>query len=198
MKRSLCILFLLTMTCFMKTSSANNLDKATFAGGCFWCMVHPFDGLPGVSEVISGYAGGTGVNPNYGNYAEKNYVEAIQITYDPSKISYPKLLEIYWKQIDPTDAGGQFVDRGPQYRSVVYYHNAQQQKLAQESKSELGKSGKFDKPIATEITAFTNFYKAEDYHQYFYKRHPYKYKYYRFRSGRDQYLDKVWGSNRIK
>ena len=133
-----------------------NYEKATFAGGCFWCVQPPFEKLTGVVEVVAGYAGGTGANPTYEDYAEKGYVEAVQVTYDPSKITYEQLLNVFWRQIDPTDAGGQFVDRGPQYRSAVFYPSDEQKQLAEKSKQELAKSGRFDKPIVTEITQGLN------------------------------------------
>jgi peptide methionine sulfoxide reductase msrA/msrB len=174
----------------------NKTETATFAGGCFWCMVHPFDSYSGVSRVVSGYAAGNGQKPTYENYAEKGYVEAVQITFDPSLISYERLLDIFWKQIDPTDAGGEFVDRGPQYRSAIFYHSEAQKQLALKTKTELAGSGRFKKPVATEVLAFTNFYPAEDYHQDYYKKNPVKYKYYRFNAGRDQFLDKTWGAQR--
>jgi peptide methionine sulfoxide reductase msrA/msrB len=168
-------------------------EKATFAGGCFWCMTPPFEKLNGVIQVVSGYTGGTGENPTYDDYSRKGHIEAVEITYDPSKITYPQLLDVFWKQVDPTDAGGQFCDRGPQYRSAIFYHDQAQKQLAEKSKKELGDSGKFDKPIATEIIMAKIFYKAEDYHQDYYKKSPVRYKFYRFSCGRDKYLDKVWG-----
>lgn len=171
-------------------------QKATFAGGCFWCMQPPFEELNGVSEVISGYTGGSGKDPTYENYAQKSHIEAVQVTYDPSKISYSQLLDVFWRQIDPTDAGGQFVDRGPQYRSAIFFHNEEQKKLAESSKEALGKSGRFEKPIVTELIRASMFYKAEDYHQDYKKKNPVRYKFYRFNSGRDQFLDKVWGRDR--
>jgi peptide methionine sulfoxide reductase msrA/msrB len=170
-----------------------NLQTATLAGGCFWCVESDFEKVPGVVEVISGYAGGRGENPTYENYAEKGYVEAVQVIYDPAKVTYQKLLDYFWRHIDPTDAGGQFVDRGPQYRSAIFYHDTEQQSLAEASKRALEKSGRFNKPIVTEIVPFTNFFRAEDYHQDYYKTHALKYKYYRWNSGRDQFLEKVWG-----
>jgi peptide methionine sulfoxide reductase msrA/msrB len=171
-------------------------DTATFAGGCFWCMEPPFEKLKGVSDVVSGYMGGTGKNPTYEDYASKGHIEVVQIKYDPSIISYNTLLDVLWRQINPTDAGGQFVDRGPQYRSAIFYHNEEQENLAEKSKAELQKSGKFDKPIVTEILKASTFYKAEDYHQDYYKKNPIRYKYYRSRSGRDEYLEKIWGHNK--
>ncbi len=165
--------------------------QAIFAGGCFWCMTPPFEKLPGVESVVSGYIGGTGVNPTYEDYAEKGHVEAVLITFDPKKITYEDLLNVFWHQINPTDAGGQFADRGPQYRSAIFYENDEQKKLAEESKQTLAASGKFDKPIVTEILKATTFYPAEEYHQDYYKKNSIRYA-----SGRDQFLDKVWGKDR--
>ena len=172
------------------------MEQAIFAGGCFWCMQPPFEKLKGVSGVVAGYAGGTGKDPTYGDYARKGYVEAIQVTFDPSQISYSQLLQVFWRQIDPTDPGGQFVDRGPQYRSAIFCLNDEQMRLAEKSKQALAASGKFDKPIATEILAASTFYRAEDYHQDYYLKNPLAYKFYRYRSGRDEFLDKVWGKDR--
>ena len=172
-----------------------NLQTATFAGGCFWCTESDFEKLPGVVKVISGYTGGTKENPTYGEVSsgKTGHVEAVQVYYDPTKITYEELLGYFWKHVDPTDAGGQFVDRGAQYRSAIFYHDEGQKRLAEKSKEALGKSGKFNKPIATEILQFTKFYEAEDYHQDYYKTHALKYKFYRHASGRDQFLEKVWG-----
>jgi peptide methionine sulfoxide reductase msrA/msrB len=177
-------------------SAQKQYEKATFAGGCFWCMEKPFEKLNGVIEVVAGYTNGPGQNPTYEDYAEKGHIEAVQITYDPSKITYSDLLNVFWRQIDPTDAGGQFVDRGPQYRSAVFYHNKEQKMLAEKSREELGKSGRFKKPIATEIIEASVFYKAEAYHQDYYKKNPIRYEFYRFNSGRDQYLKTIWGDNK--
>ena len=142
--------------------------------------------------VIAGYAGGKDEHPTYENYTQKGYVEAIQITYDPTHISYEDLLDLYWRQIDPTDAQGQFADRGPGYRSVIFYHNNQQKINAEKSKEELQKSGKFSKPIVTEISKFTTFYPAEESHQSYYTKQPVKYKFYRYNSGRDSFIEKSW------
>ncbi|MGA8832064.1 MAG: peptide-methionine (R)-S-oxide reductase MsrB [Desulfomonilaceae bacterium] len=177
-------------------SADTQLEKATFAGGCFWCMQPPFEKLDGVISVVSGYTGGTGKDPNYEDYAEKGHIEAIEITYDPSKITYDQLLNVFWRQINPTDNGGQFVDRGPQYRSAIFYHNDEQKQLAEKSKEELEKSGKFDKPIVTDILKSSKFYKAEDYHQDYHSKDPIRYKFYRSHAGRDQFLDKTWGIDR--
>lgn len=171
-------------------------EKATFAGGCFWCMVHPIDTMDGVLSVVAGYAGGTLPGPTYEDYAEKGYVEAVQITFDPSRITYRQLLDIYWRQIDPTDAGGQFADRGPHYRSVIFYHTPAQEQEARRSRDELARSGRFAKPIITDILPAAQFYPAEDYHQDYYRKSPLKYRYYRSGSGRDRFLDDVWGKER--
>jgi peptide methionine sulfoxide reductase msrA/msrB len=167
-------------------------EKATFAGGCFWCMTEPFEKVDGVTEVLCGYTGGTGVDPTYHDYAEKGHIEAVQVTYDPSKVAYRKLLEVFWRQMDPTDGGGQFCDRGPQYRSAIFYHSEEQKQQAERSKEELAASGRFNKPVVTEIINASVFYKAEDYHQDYYKKNPVKYSFYRFSCGRDQYLKKIW------
>jgi peptide methionine sulfoxide reductase msrA/msrB len=172
------------------------LQTATFAGGCFWCVQADFEKVTGVVQVISGYTGGRGENPTYGDYAEKGHVEAVQVIYDPAKVSYQQLLDYFWRHVNPTDADGQFVDRGPQYRSVIFYHDAEQKRLAETSKRALAQSGRFSKPIVTEILPFTNFYPAEDYHQDYSKKNPVRYKYYRWNSGRDQFLQKVWGSDK--
>jgi peptide methionine sulfoxide reductase msrA/msrB len=175
------------------TEPGKDVKTATFAGGCFWCVESDFEKVPGVLEVISGYTGGRGENPTYENYAAKGHVEAVQVFYDPRKVSFKELLDYFWRHVDPTDAGGQFVDRGPQYRTAVFYHDAEQKREAEESKRALAKSGPFTKPIVTEILPFTKFYRAEDYHQDYYKTHAVKYNYYRWNSGRDQFLKKTWG-----
>ncbi len=171
------------------------LDKATFAGGCFWCMTPPFEKLDGVKEVISGYTGGHTVNPTYEDVTSETtgHLESVEIMYDPAMVSYKKLLDVFWRQIDPTDAGGQFVDRGPSYMSAIFYHNEEQKRLAEESKKDLERSGRFNKPIVTEIRPAGPFYRAEEYHQDYWKKNPIRYKFYRYNSGRDQYLKKVWG-----
>jgi peptide methionine sulfoxide reductase msrA/msrB len=179
-------------------SEAAKFETAIFAGGCFWCMVPPFEKLDGVKEVISGYTGGRKENPTYEEVSsgKTGHVEAIQVTFDPAKISYEKVLSVFWRQIDPTDAGGQFVDRGSQYRSVIFYLAPEQKALAEKSKAELQRSGRFNKPIVTEIIPAGKFYKAEEYHQDYYKKNPIRYKFYRFNSGRDQFLKKVWGDEK--
>ncbi len=176
-------------------TNAPRLEKATFAGGCFWCMAPPFEKLDGVKEVVSGYTGGHKVDPAYEEVSSgtTGHVEAVEITYDPAKVSYERLLDVFWRQVDPTDAGGQFVDRGPSYKSVIFYHSEEQKRLAEKSKKELERSGRFDKPIVTEIRPAGPFYRAEEYHQDYWKKNPIRYKFYRYNSGRDQYLAKVWG-----
>jgi peptide methionine sulfoxide reductase msrA/msrB len=189
-----CVVVVLLAPAFLYAEPDN--EKAIFAGGCFWCMQPPFEKLKGVVTVTAGYTDGKGANPSYDNYAERGYVEAIEVVYNPRIISYPELLFVFWRQIDPTDPGGQFVDRGPQYRSAVFYLNNRQKELAEKSKAELDKSGRFAKPIVTEILKASAFYKAEDYHQDYYKKNPIRYKFYRYRSGRDQFLDRTWGKDR--
>ena len=176
----------------------DNLETATFAGGCFWCMEPPFEKLVGVYEVISGYTGGEKANPTYEQVSSggTGHIEAVQIKYDPAKVNYETLLEVFWRQINPTDAGGQFVDRGYHYTSAIFYHNDIQKLAAEKSKEALATSGRLDKPIVTPIVALTIFYDAEEYHQDYYIKNPIRYKYYRGNSGRDAYLDKTWGEDR--
>ena len=173
--------------------------KATFAGGCFWCMEPPFEKLPGVEKVISGYIGGHKKSPAYKEVSAgtTGHVEAVEITYDPKVISYNDLLEVFWRQVNPTDAGGQFVDRGAQYGTGIFYHDDQQKKIAEKSKANLQASIRFGKQkIVTPIRKASTFFAAEDYHQDYYKKNPIRYKYYRYRSGRDQYIGKFWGKER--
>ena len=172
----------------------NSYEKATFAGGCFWCMVQPFDEQPGIIEVFSGYIGGHKKNPTYQEVhaGDTGHFEAVQITFDPKVFPYERLLELYWQQIDPTDPGGQFHDRGEPYRTAIFYHNEEQRKLAEESKKTLGKSGRFNKPIVTMILPASTFYPAEEYHQDYYKKNPEHYKSNRRRSGRDTFIKDTW------
>jgi len=178
-----------------KSSSMLDLRQATFAGGCFWCMEPPFEKLPGVSKVISGYIGGKKENPKYKEVAtgSTDHVEAIEIHYDSSAISYNDLLEVLWRNIDPTDGSGQFVDRGKQYRPAIFYHDKDQKKTAEKSKNKLEKSKRFKNKIEIKIIKATTFYAAEEYHQDFYKKNTVRYKIYRVGSGRDQFLKKYWG-----
>lgn len=175
--------------------SENKLEKATFAGGCFWCMEPPFDKLDGVISTTSGYCGGKEKNPTYKQVSagETGHAEAVEILYDPSRISYAELLDVFWRNVDPTQKDGQFADTGAQYRTAIFYHNEEQRRLAETSKKELGNSGKFNKEIVTEIVAATPFYRAEEYHQDYYKKNPLRYKFYRHGSGRDDYLVRKWG-----
>lgn len=177
-----------------------NTKVATFAGGCFWCSEADFEKKSGVIKVISGYTGGQKENPTYEEVSagKTGHVEAIQVFFDPAKVSFEELLDIFWRHIDPTDAGGQFADRGSQYRSAIFYHDEEQKRLAEKSKEDLGKSGKFGKSLATEILKFTRFYDAEEYHQDYHKKNPFRYKYYRYGSGRDQFLEKVWGNEKMR
>jgi len=179
------------------SENTSKYEKATFAGGCFWCMEHPFDRLNGVVSTTSGYTGGKEVKPGYTDVAsgKTGHAEAIEILYDPSIISYAELLDVFWKNINPTQADGQFVDIGRQYRTAIFYHDEEQKRLAFESKEKLEKTGRFDKNIVTEILPAMPFYRAEDYHQDYYRKNPLRYYYYRSGSGRDQYLEKVWGKS---
>ena len=182
-----------------ETYDQGKMITATFAGGCFWCTEADFEKVDGVVEAISGYTGGHIDNPTYHQVSAggTGHVEAVQVIYDPQKITYNELLDVFWRHVDPTDAGGQFVDRGPSYRSVIFYHDDQQKHLAEASKRALEASGRFDRPIVTEIVKLDKFYKAEDYHQDYYKKNALRYKFYRFGSGRDQFLSRVWGDENM-
>ena len=176
----------------------NNTEKtasAVFAGGCFWCTESDFEKVDGVIEAISGYTGGHLKNPTYYQVSAggTGHLESVKVIYDPSKVTYEQLLDYFWRHVDPTDPGGQFVDRGSQYRSAIFYANETQKRLAEKSKQQLEASGKFNKPIVTEILPLGEFYPAEDYHQDYYKKNPIRYHYYRYGSGRDQFLKKTWG-----
>jgi peptide-methionine (S)-S-oxide reductase len=174
----------------------DRLAVATFAGGCFWCMEPPFDELPGVVSTTSGYTGGSKVNPTYEQVSsgKTGHAEAMQVRYDPTRISYEKLLDVFWRNIDPLTANRQFCDRGPQYRSAIFYHDEEQRRLAQSSKQAL--DGRFGEPIVTEIEPAGAFYPAEEYHQDYYKKNPLRYKLYRWNCGRDARLTEVWGRMR--
>jgi peptide methionine sulfoxide reductase msrA/msrB len=171
-----------------------NYELATFAGGCFWCMVSPFEEQPGIIKVVSGYTGGHKENPTYEEVCSETtgHYEAVQITYDPNIFPYEKLLEIYWRQIDPTDPDGQFNDRGSSYRTAIFYHNEEQKRLAEQSKKEIEESGIFNKPIVTKILPASTFYPAEEYHQQYYKKQPIRYKLYKIGSGREAFIRKYW------
>ncbi len=180
----------------MKNSTTSaRTAVATFAGGCFWCLESDFEKLDGVVKVISGYTGGSLENPSYHQVSQgtSGHREAVQVFFDPGRITYDRLLEHFWRMIDPTDGGGQFVDRGPQYSPAIFYHDQNQKKLASESLRRLQRSGIFSKPIATIIVPFEKFYPAEDYHQDYYRKNPYRYKFYRYNSGRDKFIQETWG-----
>jgi len=169
---------------------------ATFAGGCFWCLEPPFREVEGVLEVMPGYTGGRTADPTYEEVCSgrTGHFEAVRVTYDPDRVSYDRLLEIFWRQIDPTDPGGQFADRGSQYRTAVFYHNPEQQERAERSKSELAAAGVFEKPIATEILPAGEFFPAEEHHRQYYQKCPVRYELYKRGSGREAYLEKKWGN----
>lgn len=172
-------------------------QKAVFAGGCFWCMQAPFDRLPGVISTTVGYTGGRVANPTYEQVSHENtgHAEAVEVLFDPKKISYEKILDVYWHQIDPTTVDAQFVDVGDSYRTAIFYQNEEQKKSAEASKAAWEKKGTFKKPIVTQIVSAGPFYKAEDYHQSYYKKNPVRYNFYRSRSGRDRYLTSIWGKS---
>ncbi len=175
--------------------TSRGLQKATFAGGCFWCMQPPYDKLEGVVTTRVGYTGGHVKNPTYEEVCSgaTGHAEAVEILYDPSRISYRALLEVFWHNIDPVAVNRQFADRGTQYRTAIFYHNEEQQRLALESKKSLERSGKFSEPIATEIVPASEFYLGEEYHQGYYKKNPGHYSLYKFGSGRETFLKEVWG-----
>lgn len=199
MESKLFIIFLFNLASisYAVESSTNSetLKKATFAGGCFWCIEQTFEGTEGVIEAISGYTGGNVANPSYERVCSGNtgHYEAVQVTFDSLKISYRELLYIFWKHIDPTDPGGQFADRGSQYKTAIFYRNNSQKELALHSKEKLQEMGIFEDSIVTEIKKLDKFYPAEDYHQDFYKNCPLRYKRYKMFSGRQEFLEKIWG-----
>jgi peptide-methionine (S)-S-oxide reductase len=192
----LLLLFTVAPLGYASGQSGKSLETATFAGGCFWCLEPPFDTLTGVISTTSGYTGGTTKNPRYEEVSAGNtgHAEAVQIKYDPSKISYSRLLQIFWHNIDPTTVNRQFCDSGNQYRSAIFYHNETQKKLAVKSKQVLEKTKTFRQTIVTEITPAGTFYPAEEYHQDYYRKNPLRYKYYRYSCGRDKRLEELWGS----
>jgi peptide methionine sulfoxide reductase msrA/msrB len=179
----------------MQQESPQNLAVATFAGGCFWCTESDFEKIPGVVKVISGFTGGSLENPSYEQVSSgtTQHLESVEVYYDPAKISYETLLKDFWKMVDPTDDGGQFVDRGHQYTTAIFYHTPAQRKAAEASRKAMDASGRYDKPIVTPIREAGPFYAAEDYHQDYYKHNPLRYHFYRWNSGRDQYLKRIWG-----
>jgi peptide-methionine (S)-S-oxide reductase len=175
-------------------AQSDNRESAILAGGCFWCMEPPYDETEGVLATISGYSGGDELDPTYEQVSAgtTGHIEVVKIEYDPSKVGYEKLLDIFWRNIDPLDASGQFCDKGPQYRSAIFYGNEEEKKLAEESKKKIEE--KLGKPVVTEILPEKAFYDAEDYHQNYYQENPIRYKLYRYGCGRDARLEEVWGS----
>jgi peptide-methionine (S)-S-oxide reductase len=182
---------------FPMTPAFSATSKATFAGGCFWCMEGPFENLDGVVSVTVGYTGGTKVNPTYEEVSAggTGHAESVQIVYDPAKLSYQKLLDVFWHNIDPLTPEAQFCDHGHQYRSAIFFHDEEQKRLAEESKRALEKSGRFKQPIVTEIVAASTFYPAEEYHQHYHTKNPVRYRFYRFNCGRDRRLEQLWGQH---
>ena len=192
---ALTVIFLLTIVVQGEAMDEQVTKKAIFAGGCFWCMEPPFEKLEGVFSVTSGYTGGHDTDPTYQEVSSgiTGHAEAIEVVYDPTKVNYEQLLDIFWRNIDPTDASGQFADKGSQYRPAIFYLDEEQKRLAEESKEALGKSGRFDKPIVVEIVPASAFYPAEEYHQDYYKKNFGHYKVYSIGSGRVGFLKKKWG-----
>ncbi len=175
----------------------SRLKVATFSGGCFWCMEGPFDAIDGVISTTSGYTGGQTANPSYEEVSSgtAGHAESVQIVFDPARVGYQKLLEVFWHNIDPVDADGQFCDRGGQYQSAIRYHDDEQKRLAEASKEALVKAGRFKEPIATRILPAAPFYAAEEYHQDYYRKNPIRYKFYRYNCGRDRRLEAIWGAS---
>jgi methionine-S-sulfoxide reductase len=191
--------FLLTPCSYAeeKVMDGSKLEKATFAGGCFWCMQPFLERLKGVKKVTVGYTGGKTANPTYDQIStgETGHAEAVEVEFDPNLVSYEKVINLFWRNIDPTAVNAQFVDHGSQYRTAIFYHSEAQRRIAEETKKQIAASGRFDKPIATEIVPATTFYPAEEYHQGYYKKSPVHYEMYHHGSGREQFLDHVWGQN---
>ena len=181
---------------FAHADTRDGLRTATFAGGCFWCMEPPFDKLDGVHSTTSGYIGGHVDNPSYRQVVagDTGHTEAVQVVYDPSKINYQQLLEVFWRNIDPTTADRQFCDIGDQYRTGIFYHDEAQRSAAENSKRALQADKPFPEPVVTEVTAASTFYPAEDYHQDYYMKNPIRYKFYRLSCGRDARLEELWGA----
>jgi peptide-methionine (S)-S-oxide reductase len=187
----------LAMLAAGQAGAAAETRKATFAGGCFWCMEAPFDKLPGVSAVAAGYTGGSKSMPTYEQVSAgtTGHAEAVEITYDPARIGYDKLLDVFWHNVDPVTPNAQFCDHGTQYRTAIYYHDDEQKRQAEATKETLTRSGRLGKPIVTEIAAASMFWPAEEYHQHYYAKNPVRYKFYRYNCGRDQRLEQLWGSD---
>ena len=191
-------ILILVFVFFMPYQIIAKDQKATFAGGCFWCMESPFEKLDGVSSVVSGYMGGDLKDPTYKQVSAggTGHMEVIQVSFDDTKVSYEDLLQVFWRNVDPTDSNGQFVDRGAQYSTAIFYHSRQQKEKAIQSKKAMDQSGVFKAPIVTAIREALSFYPAEEYHQDYYKKNKIQYKFYRYRSGRDQFIKRIWGKRR--
>lgn len=190
--------FGLAISAMAASAQTPQTAQAIFAGGCFWCMEPPFDKLDGVISTTSGYSGGAGANPTYDDVSsgDTGHYEVVRVEYDPAKVSYKKLLDVFWRNVDPLDADGQFCDKGPQYRAAIFYGNDEEKRLAEASKAELDASKRLGGPVVTEILPAATFYAAEDYHQDYYTKNPLRYKFYRFNCRRDARLDEVWGADR--
>ncbi|MEO3431963.1 peptide-methionine (S)-S-oxide reductase MsrA [Inquilinus sp. CAU 1745] len=171
----------------------DGMESAVFAGGCFWCVEEAFDKVEGVTETVSGFSGGTVPDPSYEQVTQggTGHAEAVRVTYDPAEVDYAALLDVFWRNVDPFDGGGQFCDRGPSYRSVVFVENPEERRLAEETKQSIAE--RFDRPVETEITEASEFYPAEDYHQNYHQENPLRYKYYKWACGREQRLEEIWG-----
>ncbi|MDQ6954743.1 MAG: peptide-methionine (S)-S-oxide reductase MsrA [Mariprofundaceae bacterium] len=192
----LCMMLWVSTMVFANELEKNSLEKATFAGGCFWCMEHPFDALDGVLSTTSGYVGGFKENPTYQEVSagETGHTEAVQLVFNPEKVSYETLLGVYWRNSDPTTANRQFCDVGSQYRPGIFYHSEKQRTLAEDSKATLQKNKPFKQSIMTEISPVGTFWPAESYHQNYYLKNPVRYRFYRYNCGRDQRLQELWGN----
>lgn len=196
MRRALSVLALSLLLAIPAMAAQPSLATATFAGGCFWCVESDFLPVPGVVGAVSGYAGGPEINPTYKQVSsgQTGHLEAVQLTYDPAKVSFAQLMEWFWRHHDPTDAGGQFCDRGRQYGPAIFVHDEEQRRVAEDSRKRLAESKVLAKPVVTPIVAFSSFYPAEDYHQRYFQKNPIRYKFYRFNCGRDAALRTLWGA----
>ncbi len=192
---AMALLHVVTPATAIAANASPNRAIATFAGGCFWCVEAEFDGLTGVVSATSGYIGGAKSNPTYEQVSagSTGHAEAVQIVFDPTKVSYARLVDIFWHNIDPLTANRQFCDSGDQYRSAIFYHDAEQRRIAETTKANIDKSKRFKKPVLTQIVAAGTFYPAEDYHQDYHLKNPVRYKYYKFNCGRAQRLAELWG-----
>jgi peptide-methionine (S)-S-oxide reductase len=202
-KRRIFLAFVVVMMCGAASArahaadaSAPGLEKATFAGGCFWCMQPAFDHIPGVVSTVVGYTGGEKQNPTYEEVSDggTGHAESIEITFDPKKVTYQKLLDVFWHNVDPTSVDREFCDVGHQYRTAIFFHGPDQERAAKESEKQIEETKPFKDPIVTEIVAASTFWPAEDYHQDFYLKNPVRYKFYRYNCGRDQRLRELWGA----